>query len=140
MMEITSDTPVVPVVFTSPHTDAVSKSCLLLLRTELPSMESAVVALTAALAQWTKTTQDGATFLSECRYHISIADLAATTVFDNPDLRRIMLEHGLEYVTCHGTYCEPNIQFDRLLSDLAQCPPTYHQPDSCSDELALSAL
>lgn len=115
-MEITSDTPVMPVIFTSASGSPLAKSCLLLLRTELPAMEQAVVALTNSVTQWIRSTEEGKALLKACRYNITIADLAATDVFSNTDLRRIMLEHGLEFVACHGTYCEANIDFDRNLN------------------------
>lgn len=125
-MEITSDTPVMPVIFTSASGSPLTKSCLLLLRTELPAMEQAVVALTDSVTQWTRSTEEGKALLKVCRSNITIADLAATDVFSNPDLRRIMLEHGLDFVSCHGTYCEANIEFDRPLIHYTQCMQPTH--------------
>ena len=125
-MEITSDTPVMPVIFTSASGNPLTKSCLLLLRTEHPSMEQAVRALVDSVTEWAKTTEEGKGLFKACRYNITIADLAATDVFSNTDLRRIMLEHGLEFVACHGTYCEANIEFDRNLVHYTQCIQPMH--------------
>ncbi|MBK4736209.1 hypothetical protein [Noviherbaspirillum pedocola] len=116
-MKPTEQKPTMFIVFTEQGSRNVARSCLLIVRTELASMEETTRALSAALTEWIASTEEGRALWQECGGAIFISDLAATDVFDDALLRACMRNHGIDFEACHGTYDEPNIAIDRVLVD-----------------------
>lgn len=116
----TEQKPTMFIVFSEQGRQGVSRSCLLIVRTELASMEAATRALSSALTDWIAKTETGRALWQECGGQIAITDLAATDVFEDVTLRECMRSNGIEFEACHGTYDEPNIAIDRELVDPAK--------------------